>query len=80
MKGIVNLSGYNIIADETINTGKYCFKMQHDEERTFYFYTTSEKTLKSWMRALMKATISRNSAGKKKEKTAYILGTLLKDV
>ncbi|KAI8147658.1 hypothetical protein BJV82DRAFT_664884 [Fennellomyces sp. T-0311] len=60
VKGIVNLAGYTIITDETINPGKYCFKMQHEEERTFYFYTTSEKILRSWMRALMKATISRN--------------------
>ena len=57
--------GYNVIADETIHSGKYCFKIQHDSERTFYFYTNSEKTLKSWMRALMKVTISRNYAGKK---------------
>ncbi|KAI9264257.1 hypothetical protein BDA99DRAFT_508836 [Phascolomyces articulosus] len=62
VKGIINLVGYSIIADESIHAGKYCFKMQHEVERTFYFYTNSEKTLKSWMRALMKVTISRNYA------------------
>ncbi|KAI9498401.1 hypothetical protein BDB00DRAFT_447296 [Zychaea mexicana] len=60
VKGIINLVGYSIIPDETIHSGKYCFKMQHEKERTFYFYTSSKESLKSWMRALMKVTISRN--------------------
>lgn len=66
MKGIINLRGYKIINDETIYAGKYCFKVQHDRERTFYFYTESQRTMKSWMNALMKATIARDYAGKER--------------
>ncbi|KAG1472815.1 hypothetical protein G6F56_001312 [Rhizopus delemar] len=60
MKGIINLRGYRIIADETINTGKYCFKAQHEFERTFFFYTDSEGSMRIWLKMLMKATIARD--------------------
>ncbi|KAF7730053.1 polar growth protein [Apophysomyces ossiformis] len=60
MKGIINLRGYKIIYDESIHSGKYSFKAQHDRERTFYFYTDSEASLKAWIKALLKATISRD--------------------
>ncbi|KAI9250163.1 hypothetical protein BDA99DRAFT_523017 [Phascolomyces articulosus] len=60
MKGIINLRGYRIISDETIYAGKYCFKAQHERERTFYFYTDSENIMKAWMKTLMKATIARD--------------------
>lgn len=36
---------------------------RHERERTFYFYTDSEKNMRAWMRALIKATISRNFSG-----------------
>lgn len=65
MKGIINLRGYRIIADETINTGKYCFKAQHEFERTFFFYTDSEGSMRIWLKMLMKATIARDFGGKK---------------
>ncbi|KAI9312419.1 hypothetical protein BX666DRAFT_1987298 [Dichotomocladium elegans] len=60
VKGIINLDGYKVINDESIHAGSYCFKLQHDRERTFFFYTDSDQSMKNWMRALMKATISRN--------------------
>ena len=60
MKGIINLRGYKIIPDETIQPGKYSFKAQHEEERTFYFYTDPDTSMKSWISSLMKATISRD--------------------
>lgn len=60
MKGIINLRGYRIICDETIYAGKFCFKAQHERERTFYFYTDSEEVLKAWTKAMMKATIARD--------------------
>lgn len=62
MKGIINLKGYRIDVDETIQPGKYCFMAQHDKERTFYFYTEHEKSMKDWLKALMKATIARDYA------------------
>jgi hypothetical protein len=60
MKGIINLRGYRIIPDETIQPGKYSFKAQHEEERTFYFYTELDTSMKAWISNLMKATISRD--------------------
>lgn len=60
MKGIINLRGYRIVPDETIQPGKYSFKAQHEEERTFYFYTDVDTSMKAWMSSLMKATISRD--------------------
>jgi hypothetical protein len=60
MKGIINLRGYRIIPDETIQPGKYSFKAQHEEERTFYFYTGIDTSMKAWISSLMKATISRD--------------------
>ena len=62
MKGIINLKGYRIDVDESIQPGKYCFKAQHERERTFYFYTEHEKSMKDWLKALMKATIARDFA------------------
>ncbi|KAI8878418.1 PH-domain-containing protein [Backusella circina FSU 941] len=60
MKGIINLRGYKIIPDEAIYPGYYSFKVQHEEERTFYFYTEQSTSMKSWITSLMKATISRD--------------------
>jgi hypothetical protein len=62
MKGIINLRGYRIIPDEGIYPGKYSFKAQHEEERTFYFYTDLESSMRSWITSLMKSTISRDFA------------------
>lgn len=64
MKGIINLRGYRIVTDETIHGGKYCFKAQHESERTFFFYTDSERSMKVWLTVLIKATISRDFRGK----------------
>ncbi|KAI9246460.1 hypothetical protein BDA99DRAFT_526911 [Phascolomyces articulosus] len=60
MKGIINLRGYRIVVDETIHSGKYSFKAQHDRERTFYFYTDTEESMRKWIQALIKTTIARD--------------------
>ncbi|KAI9277881.1 hypothetical protein BY458DRAFT_504320 [Sporodiniella umbellata] len=60
MKGIINLRGYRIIYDSTIQPGKYSFKAHHDQERTFYFYTEKESQMRYWINNLMKATILRD--------------------
>ncbi|CAO3652931.1 unnamed protein product [Mucor hiemalis] len=62
MKGIINLKGYRIEVDDSIHPGKYCFKAIHDRERTFYFATDHEKSMRGWLKALMKATIIRDYA------------------
>ncbi|KAI9283189.1 hypothetical protein BY458DRAFT_486040 [Sporodiniella umbellata] len=60
MKGIIHLRGYKVATDESIHAGKYCFKAQHESERTFHFYTDTEQSMKAWVTMLMKATISRD--------------------
>ncbi|KAI8993419.1 hypothetical protein BDB01DRAFT_847302 [Pilobolus umbonatus] len=60
MKGIINLRGYRVTLDDTIQAGKYCFRVQHSTERTFQLYTDDEASAKSWIIKLMKATISRD--------------------
>ncbi|SAM08125.1 hypothetical protein [Absidia glauca] len=60
MKGIINLRGYRVIVDDTIHSNKYCFKAQHEHERTFFFYTDTMDSMKVWLQALMKATIMRD--------------------
>lgn len=68
MKGIINLRGYKIIIDESIHAGKYCFKIQHENERIFYFYTDTEDSMRDWIKMLMKTTIARDFKGNSKEK------------
>ncbi|KAI7870450.1 hypothetical protein BDF14DRAFT_1994002 [Spinellus fusiger] len=60
MKGVIHLRGYKVMSDETVSTGKYAFKVQHDTERTFYFYTNTEESFKAWFKCLVKTTISRD--------------------
>ncbi|KAI8393722.1 uncharacterized protein BYT42DRAFT_552009 [Radiomyces spectabilis] len=60
MKGIINLRGYRIVVDDNIHSGKYCFKAQHERERTFFFYTDTEQQMKTWVKELMKMTIARD--------------------
>ncbi|KAI9311505.1 hypothetical protein BX666DRAFT_1995771 [Dichotomocladium elegans] len=62
MKGIINLRGYRVVCDPAIQAGKYSFRLQHEYERTFLFYTDYESTMKSWINVLMKATIARDYA------------------
>jgi hypothetical protein len=71
MKGIINLRGYRIVVDETIYAGKFCFRAQHDRERTFYFYTDTETSMKVWVKTLIKATITRDFTGKKSSMQKY---------
>ncbi|KAI9268728.1 hypothetical protein BY458DRAFT_490325 [Sporodiniella umbellata] len=60
MKGVINLRGYRVMFDESIQPGKYSFKMEHEQERTFCFYAEVDSVAKRWMNSLMKSTISRD--------------------
>lgn len=60
MKGIINLRGYRVVSDDSIMAGKWCFRAQHERERTFYFYCDTEEAMREWVKALMKATILRD--------------------
>ncbi|KAI9317750.1 hypothetical protein BX666DRAFT_2154550 [Dichotomocladium elegans] len=74
VKATICLRNHRILLDEHICTGKYCFKLQDTHGRTFYFYTTSEQSLKDWVRALLKASIVRD------DKTPVLTSSQLRTV
>ncbi|CAG8475009.1 25938_t:CDS:10 [Gigaspora rosea] len=59
-KGSINITGYRVIPDENILQGKYGFKLVHDIERPYYFAHENLGKMREWMKAIMKATISRD--------------------
>ncbi|KAF0377022.1 phospholipid binding protein [Gigaspora margarita] len=60
VKGSINITGYRVIPDENILQGKYGFKLVHDIERPYYFAHENLGKMREWMKAIMKATISRD--------------------
>ncbi|TFY59977.1 hypothetical protein EVJ58_g5442 [Rhodofomes roseus] len=62
IKGYINIAGYKVVADENIDPGRYGFRIMHDSEKTHYFSSEEHVTVREWMKALMKATITRDYA------------------
>ncbi|CAK5280334.1 unnamed protein product [Mycena citricolor] len=60
IKGYVNIVGYKVTVDETINPGKYGFRIDHDHDKTHYFSSDEKTIVRDWMKAIMKATIGRD--------------------
>lgn len=50
------------MADENIDPGRYGFRIIHDTEKSHYFSSDEQVIIREWMKALMKATISRDYA------------------
>ncbi|CED85055.1 Sterile alpha motif, type 2 [Phaffia rhodozyma] len=59
-KGYINLQGYKVIADENAKPGEYGFRIIHDKEPTHLFSLPEQIVVREWMKALMKATITRD--------------------
>lgn len=47
-------------ADENVDPGRYGFQIVHDSDKTHYFSHDEQLVIREWMKALMKATISRD--------------------
>lgn len=62
IKGYVSMKGYKVIADENTNPGKYGFKILHESEKPHYFSSDDGLLVRDWMKALMKATIDRDTS------------------
>ncbi|CAG8447395.1 3326_t:CDS:2 [Dentiscutata heterogama] len=60
LKGHIDLTGYRILTDENILPGKYGFKIVHDVLRTHFFAHEDIDVMRGWIKAMMKATISRD--------------------
>ena len=64
IKGYINVVGYKVVADENVDPGRYGFKIIHDVEKTHFFSHDEQLIIREWMKALMKATISRDFSSK----------------
>jgi hypothetical protein len=60
IKGYVNITGYRILPDEDVDPGRYGFKITHDNEKVHYFSSEEQIVIREWMKALIKATITRD--------------------
>ncbi|CDO77198.1 hypothetical protein BN946_scf184747.g11 [Trametes cinnabarina] len=60
IKGYLNIAGYKVMADESIDPGRYGFRIVHDQEKPHYFSSDEQLVVREWMKALMKATITRD--------------------
>ena len=64
IKGYINIVGYKVIADENIDPGRYGFRIVHDNDKPHYFSSDEQLVVREWMKALMKATITRDYTSK----------------
>lgn len=46
--------------DETVDPGKYGFRIEHETDKTHYFSSDDKMVIRDWMKAIMKATIGRD--------------------
>jgi len=61
VKSHIPLQGYKVISDESA-PGRYSFKIVHESQRTHQFSLEDPVALRSWMKAVMKATIGRDTS------------------
>lgn len=60
IKGYINIGGYKVQADENLDPGRYGFQIVHDNDKSHYFSHDELLAIRGWMKALMKATITRD--------------------
>ncbi|KAI0774696.1 hypothetical protein BD413DRAFT_302983 [Trametes elegans] len=60
IKGYLNIMGYKVLADQTVDPGRYGFRLVHDSEKHHFFSSDELLVAREWMKALMKATITRD--------------------
>ena len=64
IKGYLNIVGYKVLADENVDPGRYGFRIVHDTEKPHLFSSDEQLIVREWMKALMKATITRDFTSK----------------
>ncbi|PIL37615.1 hypothetical protein GSI_01309 [Ganoderma sinense ZZ0214-1] len=60
IKGYLNIVGFKVLADENVDPGRYGFRIVHDTEKPHFFSSDEQLIVREWMKALMKATITRD--------------------
>lgn len=63
-KGYINIIGYRVTYDEKLDPGRYGFRIEHDHDKTHYFSSEEKTIVRDWMKAIMKATITRDYTSK----------------
>ena len=60
VKGYINIIGYKVTLDENLDPGRYGFRIDHDHDKSHFFSSDKQAIVRDWMKAIMKATISRD--------------------
>ncbi|KAF8885751.1 hypothetical protein BD779DRAFT_1532251 [Infundibulicybe gibba] len=60
IKGYIHIVGYKVTVDESVDPGRYGFRIDHDHDKTHYFSSDEKSIVREWMKAIMKATIGRD--------------------
>ncbi|KZT06474.1 uncharacterized protein LAESUDRAFT_736886 [Laetiporus sulphureus 93-53] len=60
IKGYINIAGCKVSPDENIDPGRYGIRIEHEHEKAHYFSSEEHAVIREWMKALMKATITRD--------------------
>lgn len=60
IKGYMHIAGYKVVADENIDPGRYGFRLVHEHDKEHYFSSEEKGIVREWMKALIKATITRD--------------------
>lgn len=64
VKGFINIVGYKVTYDENLDPGRYGFRIEHDHDKTHFFSSDEKSIVRDWMKAIMKATITRDYTSK----------------
>lgn len=59
-KGHILIDGFKVTVDETVDPGRYGFRIDHDNGTVHYFSSEEKSVIRDWMKAIMKATIGRD--------------------
>lgn len=68
IKGYIHISNYKVVADENIDVGRYGFRLVGDGDKVHFFSSEEKSIIREWMKALIKATITRDY------QSAYVCG------
>ncbi|GAA93812.1 uncharacterized protein L969DRAFT_44015 [Mixia osmundae IAM 14324] len=60
IKGWIHLVGYKVLSDSDFSGGRFGFKILHESKPAHHFGSDDPSVIRTWMKALMKATISRD--------------------
>lgn len=64
VKGVIQLEGYRVCLDApNFPKKRHGFRLIHDNQRAFYFQTSTSSEMKKWVQMMIKDTIKRDFEG-----------------